>query len=505
MTLNNRQTTYVNDSSPLAPTVLRNATVLHFDHPEVTNQDSSVTCHRSSLYFPLCAIWGNPTAVTYLLRFRLDAEQFLKTDGAWDYCNILTSDWEYNGAGGNGFKIWVKPTEANGQIYFCHGNRMEGSYINTGLSLTDTAHPVRSENWAELAIIVKDSHTVRFGLALPGSVMQWVDKSCTDVASLLPRENWSIMLGGDGGSGDTAQSHLECTRMSMHMFAAWTRALSDREVIEAFSDTGMAVLRAGCAGAASQAFAADGTADIAFDSTSANWRSLPTVLPAGRSVAFSFTPDAGYVGLPQLARVTAAASSQSGTVEVQIDGVPVGTASVMPGKTSSIYVPGASLGAGSHTLAFKSVSGNLVIDVYELSGSRALGRHGCHWHDKGGGPAAFDLECGNLKNMSHGAGQELVLTLSADVARSHKFTYRTYFAEGAGVNSMTLTVNGRQKLVVENPSISDTRPVSVEFDPGELLEGENVFRWTLNGSWVIFDDHVFSVGKKMSGMVVVFR
>ena len=504
VTLNTRATTYVSDSV-VSPTILQNATVLHFDHPEVTNADESVTCKRSSLYFPLCTIWGSPTAVTYLMRFRIDKEQFLKTDGAWDYCNILSSDWEYNGSGGNGFKIWVKPTGTDDQIYFCHGNRMDGEYIKTGLHLTNTVWPERSEVWAELAVVVKDAKTVRIGLALPGAPMQWCDKACSGISSLLPRENWGIMVGGDGASADTASSHLECTRMSMHLFAAWPRALSDREVYEAFSDTGMAVMRVGCAGASTEAFAGDGTADVTFDSASADWRSLPKVLPTGRSVSVTFTPETASANLPQLARVTAAATSASGKVQVLVDGTAVGEAAVRAGETASVFVPGALLGGGAHTLTFKSMEGNLALDTYELLGSRGFGQHGKHWRDKTSTSVDFYTENGNLKNLSYGPGQNLILTLPADVAAKNRYSYTTYLAEAGGLTWAKLTVNGKEKFFSESPKIGDNYPVTVTFAPGELQAGENVFKWTIGAGWLIFDDHIFTVGKEPSGMMLLLR
>lgn len=503
--LNARQTTFVSQGTPLKPFVLRDATVLHFDHPEVTNADESVTCKRSSLYFPLCETWGSPTALTYLLRFRLDKEQFLKTSGDWDYCNILMSDYEYSGDGGHGFIVWVKPTEDDTKVYLCHGNRMVGDDIKTGLSLTNGEYPNRSENWVEMAIVVKDATHLRIGVALPGSKMQWVDKVCS-CATLLPRANYGIMLGGSGASGDTAQSHLECTRMSVHLFAAWTRALSDQEVFEAFADSGMAVVRVGCAGAADEAFAADGSSDVTFDGSCADWRALPKTLPAGRSVSLTFTPDAGNEGLPQLARVTPASTSPDGVVEVSVDGAVIGTADVRAGSVASVFVPGAKLGSGAHTLTFRSVSGALVLDSYELWGSRAYGKHGQHWKDKGSdGTSPFCLEGANLKNMSYSPGQEFVLSLPADVAAQNRYSYTSYFAESGGSINMTLTVNGKQKALFESPRVGDVYPVTVEFRPGELQAGENTFKWTCAGSWMILDDHIFKVGKAPTGLALIFN
>ena len=225
---------------------LENQTVLYFPHPAVTNTDESVVCKHSPLYFPL-ANFLQGDGITFLLRFRLDAEQFLKTDGAFDFVCPLICDYDWGAQ--QGWKIWIKASgSTDNEVYFCNGRRMNNYTAHTGLRITNDVWTARGEAWTELAVVIKDATHARIGLGQPGCVFKWADVVCDSMTtSLLPRENYNIYMGASSYTGDYAPSQ-EAARMSVHLLAAWNRALSDREVYEALGDPNLGVFRIGCAG-----------------------------------------------------------------------------------------------------------------------------------------------------------------------------------------------------------------------------------------------------------------
>ena len=479
---------------------LENQTVLYFPHPAVTNTDESVVCKHSPLYFPL-ANFLQGDGITFLLRFRLDAEQFLKTDGAFDFVCPLICDYDWGAQ--QGWKIWIKASgSTDNEVYFCNGKRMNDYTAHTGLRITNTVWTARGEAWTELAVVVKDATHARIGLGQPGCVFKWADVACDSLTtSLLPRENYNIYMGASSYTGDSAPSQ-EAARMSVHLLAAWNRALSDREVYEALGDPNPGVFRIGCAGAAADMFTGDGTADVTVDCGAQDVRDVPAVLPQGRSVSFLFTPDAFHAERAQLFRVTPAADSPTGQAEILLDGAPLATKIVLPARTLSIFVPGEKLTAAAHTFAVKSLSGDLKFDSFALTGSRQWGTHGQKWNDKSSVTAAladFYAEDGNFKDLSYetwpSRSQNLHLTLPEDVAQRNPIKYTTYVADFGGVSALTLFVNGLEKQTFDMTKLSKGTKLEIDFEAEDLAAGDNVFRWAIDAGWLIFDDHVLEVGR----------
>ena len=206
-------------------------------------------------------------------------------------------------------------------------------------------------------------------------------------------------------------------RGSIHQLALWNRALSEREVREAFAFPANDIFRVGLV---------DGTAGEAGRdlpggeaANADDWHSAPAMLPADTSASYVFTADATTAALPQLLRLTATSASASGTFAVIVNGKALAPLSSLPGRTAVAFVPTNVLCVGANTLTLtRQTAGVTWVDALELGGSFQLGVDDDAYAEFGSSGNPAYAEDGNWKHVATAVGRESTNTVSVLVPAS---------------------------------------------------------------------------------------
>ena len=167
---------------------------------------------------------------------------------------------------------------------------------------------------------------------------------------------------------------------SFHTIGFWDRVLTREEINEFFSHAQRpGVMKAGPGGTGTAGEdwmrGAAGT-DVTITNIPAQWRNIPATLAKGHTVRVLFDVVSAYTNLPQLVRISPAAASAEGTVDVWIDNAKLGTIRVSPGTIRSLFVPGNVFTGGRHTFAIARSddgAGDLKLNCFEIKGSWQLG------------------------------------------------------------------------------------------------------------------------------------
>ena len=226
-------------------------------------------------------------------------------------------------------------------------------------------NPILTNYWVDAAIVADGTH-VSIYCSAENKPCRWLeyDPDIPEGASIIPAEGFTVDIGGEGKNkqngfcGDIAE------------LAAWNRALTRTEIVEAFGKCGPALFRVGtkgrtqdfCGGAATA-----GTTSISTDMR--NPGAVSRTLNAGGRLEIPFTVQSRNDQMPQLFRIVPSADSASGSVRMAIDGNVIDDLYVRAGRMSKVFVAGEYLTTGSHTAIVTCLSGPVSWDVVDLCGS----------------------------------------------------------------------------------------------------------------------------------------
>lgn len=333
-------------TTPTLGRTLRNEPVIRMNHEIVTNDQGVITYNCTSLGFRGCK--AGQKVYSFLLRFRPN----------------MGKDWVANGTGENERLAcvsvnWGGTSDSRGIYVYLGGRTADGSeaqlsVLNNGQTFS-TGFKVANGLWHELAVIV-DMNVVTVGLC---SEKFTSDPGCWKWASYTFPDGYYFGLNGpNSGSisrGTTGETQATSTRGDFHYLAMWYRALSKDEVYEAFSggrsasalsfglDTAMARAEAYCGGS--------GDATVALRPW--GWSAMPPWLVKGQKVSFTFDVTASRDRLLQTLSVLPTDDSGAGTVDVSLDGKPVGSLDLAGGQPGELTLAADRLLCGTRTVTLE--------------------------------------------------------------------------------------------------------------------------------------------------------
>lgn len=298
----------------------------------------------------------------------------------------------------------VAPDGTYGNIYVrqCGGALWvgsTGSVDSQGKRIGDNELMITNGVWADIVFICAsnridvgvrhellfraDDRGLAYGSTQGGRRFTWKSGTYDPVAtgkSLVPPYNYN-RFNVSYNWNPTTEANNRNIAGSLHRYGYWKRALTRDEVYEYFSEGKrpnlLTIGPGGTGDAGTKMFRGTAGTAVTIGNRPGEWYRLPAILNKDVANTVNFSVDASYAGLPQVLKVTAAATSAAGTVAVTLDGAPLATLDVTAGGKKIALIDGEKFTAGAHTLSYArtdSGSGNLVINSLELKGSWQVGK-----------------------------------------------------------------------------------------------------------------------------------
>lgn len=504
---------------PTSGQTLENQCTTYFAQPEKIDTDGRYKINEGGFQLPVAV---ETNLYTVLLRVRLDKTQ---------PTNVTEHgflDMGYNYANGQSFNLRL--TDKN-ELQVCYAKALKKP-----LTATNDVTKTLFGAWLEVAVQMSNG-TVRVGAMVPGAEkMSWLSfwGNFANEVVQMPKDGM-FYLGGITHYGGLSGS-ANAARAAFHMVAYWDRVLSEREITEAFSwPKSMAVLRVGGEGYGAEMFAgraAEEVTDVSACLESPQEQSaFPSALGSGQALRIGFEVPVTVTNLAQVLRIAGSAGSAAGAVDCQLDGLPLGTVGVEPGKVDDVLVDGEMLTEGSHELLVRrtdSGTGDLKLDLIELSGSWCLGYRDDGDAEMGGDRYAYagakpfeltDLTTNRWKMVQSCSTKTRYLEIIADVnakdAAERRFTFRSQ-SISAPMNQFDLvvSVNGEETHRVLWDRNVGYPFIKFSLAPGELRAGRNVIRIKSEDSaafpapgqsWMHYDYYSLEVGRRPSGLLILVR
>ena len=411
---------------------------------------------------------SSATDFTAFIRFKrgslYDAEQ---------YCWLLNIGYGNNGGLLVGFEkdygcLYVYSEGKRGIIY---KDNSVGSNITFGQNA-----------WTEMAVVANGT---RLTIYARKNNYQNIRYDIELTKTISPDPDMTLKLGG----GDTVGSHV--FRGKIHQFAYWEKALTEAEVFEALSYTGVESIdlwQAGSRVSGACPFGGVSGAAVDLGDTSTNWFSgahwfdIPAVWTAGTSITTQFEVPEFFGGLNQT--VAVAASSGKGKVRIFVDGNDVGESGVAVNNWSRCLIPGSLMTEGKHTLKIEHSSGEFIPKFMSLAGSWQLGTS---YSDKATANVAsedYHVKTRNLKKLRYAngtksTGEKYAVSIHFDQDMSeaggrYEFSFNC-FGSNPKSDAVELYVNETLKATYSATDWSGTKTVDIGFD--EFKAGENIIRF----------------------------
>lgn len=409
---------------------------------------------------------------SFAIRFRPANSQF-RTDYAWIF------NWGYNNQA-SGFNLglsngsvssnWFNTgTVTNWVVYRTY----TPSFFKNGNDYNPFANcggVVRGGFWHDLVMSIdgrnrkvryllsrahfdKDVPPVTVGRASDiGGQQTWsneVAMSAKDGFSFKPTE--ALILGSEASmstdcvytnAGRIAGNATKCFRGDIGQFAVWNRALDFDEMKKALAWPRGDLVRVGVRDGGAGEF----RGGAAADADAAEW-TIPSSFAAGDAATVKFILDRkGEEEMQQLFRWFGAADSAVGSVRLDVNGKPVGTATVLPGHATYWKVKEGFLVAGTNTLTVTRVdglAGAVKPDALALGGSWQIGHKDGNYVEfahEGAGLAHHDVLEGNwysIKRVMFGSVRNADGKTSSNTNMVYHFATPAEFANG-GLYTWTL-------------------------------------------------------------------
>ena len=336
-------------------------------------------------------------------------------------------------------------------------------------------------------------------------------------------------------------------RGSYQMIAYWERVLTDAEIQDAFRQEGFAasyktsaaVLKVGDPSYGAEMLGGTAEGDVTIASADLqDIGKFPASIAAGKTVKIPFTVAAECTNLPQVVRLTGASAS-SGTFDVAIDDVSVGSLDAKSGA-GDLLASSDLFTQGNHVLALKRTdAGEAAFQTacVEISGSWRLG-----WVDDSTSEMGDDLgwsatrtyEVDRLLGPTDGTNYwsnvrsgvsssrtaQLVATVSAEDAADRHFRFKVLPCSfPAQMFHFVIDVNGERMFdrffSTSEPYASQRwDPVVIWLPRGTLKAGENTFDIYSekdpnypdpSGTWVKIDYYALEVGRTRKGSAIIVK
>ena len=321
----------------------------------------------------------NSNQYSYFLRYRWDGTRTTNSYAGV----ILNAGWTYG-------KSYVEGDPTSGGSGFLIGINGAGSFWlypgygrgNTTFSGTPSGYAVPSNEWTDCAIVVSNSQLTVYTYRTNFPNI-YVSAAKSLVYAAATNYSTTLFLGGQSATSSDAGQTLtgsgnewKVFRGSIHSFAAWPRALTLDEVKQVFAWPRMDLVRLGTANGSSLEFGG-GASPAVTAGTPTEWVDTPSALTfANPSFTVAFDIPDYHAGMGQVLRVIPTATSESGTLQVSINGTVTGYLSMRPGKAGTLYIPAARFVLGTNTLQLtrSSASGTIRFDAIALGGSFLVGK-----------------------------------------------------------------------------------------------------------------------------------
>lgn len=492
----------------------------------VEQQQPNITYRTGDLHFTNWmadhdSACGNYTVV---LRFRNEAINPLS--GYQNRVLSLGAVWTSSAGYAAGFDLRMNPQETLGD-YSCPrivvgNNQQEPKNIR-----------IQDGKWIDCAIAVSGQTLV--------ATFCWEDGGSNAIARVSytyptsgPQPaiaaNCTTRIGGNSASscvftrGYGVSSGYSWTygfRGAFHQIAFWDRTLSDNEIREAMSGG------AGRPNLVQVGIEGNGINEFATSSQSASvsnlgaWEYLnPTLSTENQTATISFNCPALWAGLPQYLRLPVAGNSSSGVVSITLNDEVLGTASVVAGRTSLVYIEEGKIVSGNNTLVISRVSGDsLVLDAVTLGGSWKFGETVSSFNNAtvdgslaskvGPDCWVFNPACGNDKFHARGTtwdigGNKLSFPFFVPADMVGKFRGVLMFrSNNSGEGTFSSQMN--DTIVRDTSAYTKNTEYSSRVNTEAFVAGWNEAAWNRVTNWINFDTFQFTVLPPPKGMAIIIK
>ena len=333
------------------------------------------------------------------------------------------------------------------------------------------------------------------------------------------------MVAGGTHDDPGMSNKAKALRGDIQTFAFWTRALSNNEILQVFSERRPAIVLMGLANGTNSEFTgADGTGD-AGGLHPEDWNPVLNAAHPAASVAFTVVD--GEEGVPQYLRIRPVPTSAVATVRVDLDGTTLASKTMRPDRDALIYIPAAKLARGAHALTFTRADakgGDFAIDAFRIYGSWRIGNgkgYGGMVHEtthpyQYASPRRFPVTDGNMDHFARGfsgaaTGDNSTHVIPFEIpgswlGRMRDATFSFSLDEGTA-QDFEILLNGT--LVQTIPSAAVKKMHVVAIPAGGFVAGENLLtvrKTTANGgTWVNCSRYMLSLGKMDDGTLMLLR
>lgn len=505
--------------------VLPNQRCIRFPKLEGTNgEGKTVATYPQYLDLPI-----HVTTNTYSAFIRF------KPDQDWTVLNGTTLRWVFNvgSAWGNyrGIMFGLYCATNNYKINCSFGQKQVASAEVLYNSATG-----RREQWYDVMMLVSNN-VCRLAVAAPAlarkeGAIKWATVTSSAVTNNVPSN--FVRIGNEGTGSTTPYMGL------IHSAAVWNRYLSDDEVKEVMSTGTPEVWGVGLEQAdGNKTFG--GASGAALGTTVQDWAKFPSVFAPGATASVSYMLDNYHTNLAQVLRAGFASDSATGTIEVSVDNVKVGTLSAAPGAVCRLYLPRTLALGGNHVCTLARTdngTGNVKFNFVKAGGSAWLGLYDGEVVDDTSNEnegvqdyylndslrrlrwAALDATNG-VDATGHSASSYRSICVHVNmpedlVADGNTYVLKSKMLKGGKNNwstfDLVLRVNGVE--VGRWPG-----PTAAQFDtkvPRNLLKaGDNVLRYDIENlkiirpdggnAWLTFDGHSLEITDYRHGLCVIFK
>lgn len=465
------------------------------DNKRVSN-DLATTNRWPAVVNPYTRIFKNnniSNEYTIVFRLRLDSQSEM-----W----LFKAGYDGNAKTGLLFGF-TKDTSHDGCVYAKgYGTQTSGG-SNGGIHFNSVFVPTNT--WMDIAVVVGNGK-VRVGAAAPSSLdargknpaIVFQQRALwTDNCVLSSNAGHYLLFGQSQYSTQPATPSGDNFKGSVQQIAVWKRALSDQEVMAAFGMPRPALFRTGFDNGASDEFGGTRSGTTQTIEGLGSWQGVSDTMLAGDTWTVNFDGLRDEAGLPQIFSLRSLQSSSSASLDVSVNGTPLGTRYV--GKGGCAYWPVASniVVQGANSAVIRRVDGGAGVfrlDSMELGGSVGVGIMDMQFATdgtsdplrmSGGVPSASDPNpqhwSRNLWTYQSCTNVHFRVWVDPAVAEicpgrfrtrtlcSHRSNVAPYLI--VGDEYFSLKVNGAEKATRDCSRSWET--MTIDFAPGELHGGWN--------------------------------
>lgn len=290
----------------------------------------------------------------------------------------------------HGYLLQLGNSSTDNQLYF-----YDSASRATGLYLTNSVISAKENVWTELAVVA-NGKKLKFCLIQPGCTPVWSNE-CTLNGRIdgIPVQG-GLYFGYYFGSAGTY------FKGDFNMAAFWNRALTENEIVEAFSAGAPNLVQLGGEDAGYEMFTSANNSVTIKPAAAQDFSSVPATLSEGATLNLQYELRSYSTNLAQALRV--ALHSGSGTFAVKIDETDIGTVYARVGQAGMMKIPGTCFAAaGDHTLSLVYSGTGAVLDEVSLGGAWRLGVE-----DNSSGEFGAFRSKRNVGATASGAGDEEV-------------------------------------------------------------------------------------------------